>query len=225
MISIYVKSTKKIFLLLIFLFIINSKVISKGEKVSFNQDPVLMLQEITDNVINTLNVNEEFINDNSSKNMNKQVYGVINQYIIPNIDLIEMSRWIMGKIVWQKSTKEEKNKFINAFKYLLIGHYYITLNDYKKHDLKFLPIKEKDLTKKKYIIVNSTIKNKINNKILYIDYRLINRNGKWKVYDIVVEGVSLLKAYQSQLKNQIRKYGLKKVTEDILLSNKIKYVP
>merc|ERR1711976_577775 len=205
-------------------FIINSEVISKGEKVSFNQDPVLMLQEITDNVVNTLNVNEEFINDNSSKNMNKQVYGVINQYIIPNIDLIEMSRWIMGKIVWQKSTKEEKNKFINAFKYLLIGHYYITLNDYKKHELKFLPIKEKDLFNKKHIIVNSTINNKITNKTLYIDYRLINKNGKWKVYDIVVEGVSLLKAYQSQLKNQIRKYGLKKVTEDILLSNKIKYV-
>merc|ERR1712226_283079 len=110
------------------------------------------------------------INDNSSKNMNKQVYNIINQYIIPNIDLIEMSRWIMGKIVWQKSTKEEKNKFINAFKYLLIGHYYITLNDYKKHDLKFLPIKEKDFIKKKYIIVNSTINNKLTNKVLYIDY-------------------------------------------------------
>jgi len=163
-IDVYIKSIKKIFLLLIFLFIINSEVFSKNEKLSFNQDPVLMLQEITDNVINTLNINEEFINENSSKNMNKQVYGIINQYIIPNIDLIEMSRWIMGKIVWQKSTKEEKNKFINAFKYLLIGHYYITLNDYKKHDLKFLPIKEKDFIKKKYIIVNSTIKNKINIK-------------------------------------------------------------
>merc|ERR1711935_832587 len=99
-------------------------------------------------------------NEDSDKNMNKEVYSIINKYIVPNIDLIEMSRWIMGKMVWQKSTKEEKNKFINAFKYLLIGHYYITLNDYKKHDLKFLPIKEKELNEKKYIIVKSTINNK-----------------------------------------------------------------
>ena len=45
--------------------------------------------------------------------------------------------------------KEEKNKFINAFKYLLIENYYVTLNDYKKHDLSFMPIKEKDFLKKK----------------------------------------------------------------------------
>merc|ERR1711976_562847 len=102
--------------------------------------------------------------------------------------------------------------------------YYITLNDYKQHELKFLPIKEKDIFNKKHIIVNSTINNKITKKVLHIDYKLINKKGRWKVYDIVVEGVSLLKAYQSQLKNQIRKYGLKKVTEDILSSNNIKYV-
>jgi len=202
-----------------------TEVAYSDQKESYNQqDPVYMLRSVTDDVIEILNNKEGITNENSSENMNKEIYGVINQYIIPNIDLIEMSRWIMGKVVWQKSTKEEKSKFINAFKYLLIGHYYITLNDYKKHDLKFLPLKEKDFFKKKHIIVNSTINNKSTNKILYIDYKLINKNGKWKVYDIVVERVSLLKAYQSQLKSQIRKYGLKKVTEDILLSNKIKYV-
>jgi len=220
----FVTNIRKLFSLLIFLLFINNNVYSKQEIDFSNEDPVYMLQNVTDNVINILNDNEDIINNNSSESMNKEVYYIINKYIIPNIDLIEMSRWMMGKIIWQKSTKEEKNKFINAFKYLLIGHYYITLNDYKKHDLKFLPIKAKDLDKKKYIIVNSTINNKNTNKILYIDYRLINKNGKWKVYDIVVEGVSLLKAYQSQFKNQIRKYGLKKVTEDILASNNIKYV-
>merc|ERR1711976_137409 len=195
-----------------------------GEQFSIKQNPVKMLQNITDNVIKTLNDREEFINVDSSANMNKQVYNVINTYIIQNIDLKEMSRWIMGKIVWQKSTKEERNKFIHAFKYLLIGNYYITLNNYKTHDLKFLPIKEKDFIKKKLITVHSTINNRINNKMLYIDYKLMKRNGKWKVYDIVVEGVSLLKSYQSQFKDQIRKNGLKKTTEEILLSNKIKYV-
>lgn len=215
---------KKIFSILILLLFVNNKVYSNQEKVNFNQDPVYMLQNITNNVISVLNNNEKIINENSSENMNKEVYKIINKYIIPNIDLVEMSRWITGKMIWQKSTKEEKKKFIKAFKYLLIGHYYITLNDYKKHDLKFLPIKESDTIKKKYIIVKSTINNKITNKTLYIDYRLINKNGKWKVYDIVVEGVSLLKAYQSQLKNQIRKYGLKKVTEDILASHNIKNV-
>jgi phospholipid transport system substrate-binding protein len=210
-------SMNKRFFLIIFLLFINNKVYS-------NQDPVLMLQNITTNVINTLNDKEEIMNEDNEESINKEVYNIINKYIIPNIDLVEMSRWIMGKIVWQKSTKEEKNKFINAFKYLLIGHYYITLNDYKKHDLKFLPIQEKELDGKKIIIVKSTINNKTTKKTLYIDYRLINRNGQWKVYDIVVEGVSLLKAYQAQLKNRIRKYGLKKVTEEILLSNQIKYV-
>jgi phospholipid transport system substrate-binding protein len=210
-------SMNKRFFLIIFLLFINNKVYS-------NQDPVLMLQNITTNVINTLNDKEEIMNEDNEESINKEVYNIINKYIIPNIDLVEMSRWIMGKIVWQKSTKEEKNKFINAFKYLLIGHYYITLNDYKKHDLKFLPIQEKELDGKKFIIVKSTINNKTTKKTLYIDYRLINRNGQWKVYDIVVEGVSLLKAYQAQLKNRIRKYGLKKVTDEILSSNQIKYV-
>ena len=144
---------KKMSLLLIFLLFISNKTYGNQKTYYTAQDPVFMLQNITNNVIDTLNNNEDIINENSSKNMNKEVYNIINKYIIPNIDLIEMSRWIMGKIVWQKSTKEEKNKFINAFKYLLIGHYYITLNDYKKHDLKFLPLKEKDFFKKKHIIV------------------------------------------------------------------------
>merc|ERR1712228_1095207 len=106
------------------------------------------------NVVTALKKQEGII-DKSNKKTRKEIHTIINKFIIPNVDLQEMSRWIMGRNIWIKSSKEEKNMFIIAFKELLIKNYYVTLNDYKEYDMQFLPVKEQDLKKKKHIVIKS----------------------------------------------------------------------
>ena len=128
------KNLKKSLLLFFFVFF--------NQEVFSHQDPVNMLNTTTHNVISALKKNENIFKDENKKNLHKEIYNIINAFIIPNVDLQEMTRWIMGKNTWQSSTKEEKNNFTIAFKELLIKNYYVTLNDYKEHEMQFLPIKD-----------------------------------------------------------------------------------
>ena len=71
----------------------------------------------------------------------------------------------------------------------------------------------------KRIQISSKI-HKSNGQLIQVEYRLIaDENGDWKVYDLIIEGISILKGFQAQFSNQIRQNGLRSVTEQIKQHN------
>jgi len=110
-------------------------------------------------------------------------------------DFQELSRRTLGR-EWKKFNAEQQTEFVKLFKELLQGVYADRLLAYS--DQKVIYDKELML-KKGRAEVQSYLQTSDGNKIPLF-YRLTDKSGSWKVYDIVIEGVSMVKNYRTQFK-------------------------
>ena len=123
-------------------------------------------------------------------------------------DYTELSKRTLGRD-WKKMKPEQQKEFIELFKELLQGVYADRLLTYT--DEKIVFDKELDL-KKGRAEVQSNIVLSDGTKVP-IFYRLTNQSGQWKTYDLIIEGVSLVKNYRSQFKEIISKDSPEKLLE------------
>jgi phospholipid transport system substrate-binding protein len=94
---------------------------------------------------------------------------------------------------WKKLDTEQQNEFVELYRKLLDSVYMDRLLAYKDENVVFS--KERMITEKRAEVFSNIV---TSDKKIPIDYRLILRKNQWKVYDIIIEGVSLVKNYRSQ---------------------------
>ena len=111
-------------------------------------------------------------------------------------DFREMSRRALTRH-WKKMTPEEQNEFVDLFSDLLQQTYISKIELYTDENVNY----DKEIIKKKgkYSIVKTSIMSK--DITIPIDYKLILSNDEWRVYDVLVEGVSIISNYRSQYNN------------------------
>jgi phospholipid transport system substrate-binding protein len=170
-------------------------------------DPVAFLRLVTDRIMEALEKNLDEIKRNDAK-----LYSIVDHLILPNVDFNEMAQWVAGRNAWQKAPEDLRIKFTNKLQNLVVKTYAKALRNYVGQQIEFKPIRGS--AQQKRILVLSLIK-QINKPPIRLDYRLINENGEWKVYDLVIEGVSLLKGYQAQFSDTIQQRGLGAAIEQI----------
>lgn len=175
-------------------------------------DPIKMLEGVTSNVLRSLEANK-------NKTDLKTIYSLVDQYVLPYVDFNEMSLWVAGRTVWSKAPEKTKIEFMNAFKILVVRTYATALNSYTNEKIEFNKQKI-DVHKERIQVKSLIIREGKNKENIHVDYRLIKRNGNWYVYDVIIEGVSILQGFQAQFSNTIRQQGLEKVTLQIVAHNK-----
>ncbi len=123
-------------------------------------------------------------------------------------DFTELSKRTLGR-EWKKMKAEQRKEFAELFRQLLQGVYADRLLAYT--DQKVVFGKEIEL-KKGRVEVQSNIVLSDGNKVP-IFYRLTNKSGQWKTYDLIIEGVSLVKNYRSQFREIIAKDSPEKLLQ------------
>lgn len=119
--------------------------------------------------------------------------GRLRTLIKDRFDFSEMSMRVLARH-WKARTPEEAREFTAVFSDLLVGSYIGKIEAYT--DEKVIFNKEVIKGDGKYASVSTTIATK---KVdIPIDYKVILRDGKWWVYDVVIEGVSFISTYRSQ---------------------------
>ncbi len=157
-------------------------------------DPTNLMKQTIDKVIDILK-NKEL--KKAEKTNERRV--AIRKVVGERFDFEEMAKRSLA-LHWKKRTPEERKEFVPLFSDLLERSYIKKIEGYT--DEKFLYTDEKiDVD---YAVVNTRIITKRNVEIP-IEYRLLNKNGKWEVYDVVIEGVSLVNNYRNQFNKIIRK--------------------
>ncbi|MCS7215824.1 MAG: ABC transporter substrate-binding protein [Thermodesulfovibrio sp.] len=156
--------------------------------------PKEQIKNIVDKVLNILKDPKY-----KGKNKTQQRRAALRKEIEKVFDFEEMSKRSLG-VYWKDRTPQEKNEFIALYKDLLERSYIEKIESYtdeeviytdeKIEDGKYAEVKTKVITKEK--------------KEIPIDYRLYFTGKDWKVYDIVIEGVSLVNNYRSQFSKIIR---------------------
>ena len=114
---------------------------------------------------------------------------------------------------WDPRSDQERQQFISLFKSLLENSYANKLESYSDEKINYLS----EVIKGKYALVKTEVVRP--SSTIAVDYKLIQENGAWQVYDFVIEGVSMIRNYRSQFTKIIRKnsYGVlvQKLTDKI----------
>ena len=125
-------------------------------------------------------------------------------------DFKELSKRTLGR-EWKKMSAEQQTEFVKLFKQLLQGVYADRLLAYS--DQKIIFDKE-TMLKKGRAEVQSYLQTSDGNKIPLF-YRLTDKSGSWKVYDVIIEGVSMVKNYRTQFKQILSKGSPDKLIETL----------
>lgn len=134
-----------------------------------------------------------------------QIYVLVNDIILPHLDFVAMSKLALGAN-WRKANKEQQQQFVDAFKSMLIRTYSKSLTEYTGQKIEFLPYRPPAEGK-----ITVTVKTEIkqdNGPSIPIDYRLRIKDDIWKVYDIKIDGISLVTNYRNSFASDIRKVGM-----------------
>ncbi len=173
--------------------------------------PVQMLKGVTNQVMNELKANKAKLQNDSN-----ELYNLVNRFILPHADFAEMGRWVVGRNAWQKADAASQQKFVEEFKKLVVRSYAGALLAYTDQEVVFLP--SRDPGNRERVQVATLIKDG-DQKPLHVDYRVLKAGNEWKVYDIIIEGVSLMQGYRAQFANEVQQGGLKAVTDKIRMHN------
>lgn len=128
----------------------------------------------------------------------------VDNTIFPNVDTVRMSALALGKH-WRKASKQQKKRFIAAFKNLLVNTYSTTFTEqFTDWTINYSPLKLKASDKKVSVKTKVQQSGKPDAKI---DYSMILRNEQWKIYDIKVEGISLVISNRESFSQMIKDTG------------------
>lgn len=144
-----------------------------------------------------------------------QIYGLVDQIVLPNFDFELMSRWVLGR-AWQQANPDQRRRFTEEFRTLLVRTYAKALLEYSDEDLQLLP--QPTVGDGSEVTVKTEVRLKAGRPI-QINYSMHLNNDGWKVYDVKVDGVSLVTNYRSTFASQIRANGMDSVIADLQQRN------
>ncbi len=161
---------------------------------------VPMLEGAANQIITTLKANQSKLKDDHSI-----IEHAVRQYLLPHVDVVGMSRSVLGRNAWNSATPAERQEFTSVFTDLVIRTYAAPLAEYSGETITFSSQQSVD---GKFARVNSMIKRN-NGQTIPLSYALVAKSGNWKVYDLSVEGVSLLQSFRNQFGQVLQNSDMK----------------
>ena len=182
---------KKTSILLVFLLTTNIA-FSSDTPDGFLKDSVQEITLLVTKYKDRFETDEEFLRDK------------MNSSVMPKLDIKLMSKIILGKKIWTEMSDSQKDDFVEAFQYRMTSTYMKSITAFDGEKVVFLPYepgKRENIAyvKSKYLIPGGDIA---------VDYRLIKKSEEWKVYDIIFDGISLMKNYRADFREHVSQNGI-----------------
>lgn len=178
---------------------------------STDMAPDVLVKQTADDVLTIIKNDKEIQAGNQQK-----LYAVAEEKILPNFDFDRVCRMVLGKN-WKSATPEQQASFQKEFRSLLLRTYSVALGKYKDQVIEYKPMRTEPDAK------NVSVKTQIlqsGGQPVAVDYSLVKGANGWKVYDIVIENVSLVTNYRSQFSNEIRQNGIDSLNTKLADKNK-----
>lgn len=170
--------------------------------------PDELIRSTSEKVLSTLEQNRE-----KFKEQPDEINQLVNDIILPHLDFRAMSKLALGKN-WRSASEDQQNRFVDAFKNMLIRTYSKSLTEYAGQEIVFLPYRP-PADGKRTVTVQTQIKQD-NGPVIPIDYSLRIKDDIWKVYDIKIEGISLVTNYRNTFGADINQLGMEGLIKKLL---------
>jgi phospholipid transport system substrate-binding protein len=175
-------------------------------------DPIAMLRAMTEQLMEIAGRRPEILDDPVELRI------VANEVVLPHVDFTMLSRWVLGKH-WRGATAAQREAFISEFRELLLGTYLRSVSAYKDNTIQFLPLREGiEGMQGNQVVVHALVERK-NGPVAHAAFRLHRMGGEWLIFDVIVEGISLVTTHRSTFSREIHNYGIDKLIERLRLKN------
>ena len=167
---------------------------------SAQETPDALVKRTTDEVLAIIKADKEVQAGNMSK-----VVALAEQKVLPHFDFTRMTRLAVGRN-WAQATDAQKEALTKEFRTLLVRTYSTSLSQYRNQTIEVKPTRvgaqDKDAVVKTAVIQQGGPQ-------IPIDYAMEKTDsGEWKVYDVVIDGASLVTTYRGTFNDQIQKGGI-----------------
>jgi phospholipid transport system substrate-binding protein len=174
--------------------------------------PDALARKVTDEVIAVLRADKDIQAGNT-----KKLLELVEAKILPNFNFPHMTRLAVGA-PWRQASPGQQQSLTTEFRALLVNTYTTAFSQYREQAIEYRPFKmapgETD------VVVRSLIKQKTGADPIDINYNMEKVDGTWKVYDVVIAGVSLVQNYRSSFASEIQKSGVDGLIATLTAKNK-----
>jgi len=162
--------------------------------------PDKLVKDVANDVLRSLREDPDLRTGSQSK-----MSELIEKKVAPHFDFERMTRLAVGRS-WRDASEEQKKALIEQFRQLLVRSYSTAYSAYRNIvvDVKPARLKEGD----EDVQVRSEIKLPGGAPPVNVDYAMYKNDAEWKVYDVIVDGVSLVTTYRSSFSEEIRQNGI-----------------
>jgi phospholipid transport system substrate-binding protein len=133
----------------------------------------------------------------------RKITEFVHSVIYPRADFDLISSLVLGKL-WKDASVTEKEAFKKEFQTLLIRTYSRAFVEFKEWSVRFLPMSAEE-DPRKTMVKTEILQPSV--QPIAVNYRMLLNKGQWKVYDILIEGVSLVSNYRTSFKNEVERTG------------------
>lgn len=174
--------------------------------------PDVLVKMITDDVVATLKKDKDIQAGDA-----KKAADLIETKIVPHFDFTRMARIAMARN-WRSATPEQQKEIASEFKTLLVRTYSSALVNYREHQIDYKPLRAKPEDNE--VTVKSDVKPSGSTQPVTIDYELEKTDNGWKIYDVKVDGVSLVTTYRDTFATEVRERGIDGLIKSLATKNR-----
>ena len=164
----------------------------------------------------TLEVVDLIAKDKEMRSSKSKLVQLIDAKVLPHFDFTSMTRLAVGA-TWNKATADQKQRLSAEFKTLLVRTYANALAAYSNQKFEFRPLRAKPADTDVTVMVRVL---QPGAQPVVIEYSMEKSAAGWKVYDMLVGGVSLIANYRTEFANKIQSGGIDGLIHDLQAKNK-----
>jgi len=158
-----------------------------------------LARQVTSSVVEELTARREAL-----RNDPHSVYELVDRLVLPHFDFERMSRRVLGKR-WKQASPEQRRRFVSAFRSMLVRTYATVLSEYRGQTLTWLDPVPRKKDNEVSVPLNIGADGRRTVRVVYA----MHGDGKdWKVFDVAVEGVSIVTNYRASFRSRIAQDGI-----------------
>jgi phospholipid transport system substrate-binding protein len=173
--------------------------------------PDVLVKRVTDELLGIIKADKDLQAGNSRK-----IAELAEAKVLPHFDFNRMTRLAVGRN-WQQASDAQKEQLVKEFRTLLVRTYSTSLTAYRNQSIEVKPAKmaaaDKETTVRTAVIQPG-------GPSIPIDYAMEKADAGWKVYDVVIDGVSLVTTYRSSFNEQVQRGGIDGLVKTLSERNK-----
>lgn len=173
--------------------------------------PDALARSVTDEVLAIVRADKELAAGHPQK-----VAQLVETKVLPHFNFQRMTQLAVGRN-WRQASPDQQKALTDEFRTLLVRTYTTAFSTYKNQTVDYRPLRMQPSDTD--VIVKSLIKQPAGQPVA-VDYSMEKQSGGWKVYDVKIEGISLVENYRNTFNAEIQRTGVDGLIKVLVDKNK-----